>query len=316
MRVLLTGATELIGTHILDCLMARGDTIRLLVLPEMIDRVRYRNSMEVIAGSLDDPQAVAEATKDVEVVYHAAQLLPAPGKKPEDFEQVNLRGTENLLQASVGRIRRFVFISSVLVYRPTPWPSRWPITEDSPRQAHGNELLRNYGQNKIDAEDLIVRFHHNHGLEYVILRPTVAYAPGAEFVEQLLRQIVNRPRLALYQGAQLGVMQWVHVSDLAETVVLAGTRQSAANEVFNVAGSEAITVEDVATMVWDNMRLAAQLPLRQSRISPRGNHNPKFDTSKVQAVLGYTPQMKIGEGLEKILAVMQHRGLLVTQTTL
>ncbi len=115
--------------------------------------------------------------------------------------------------------------------------------------AHGNAALRKYGQSKIGTEDLILDFHRQSGLEYVILRPTVTYGPGAGFVEQLLRQLVSQPWLALARGVQLGVMQWVHVNDLAEAVVLAGTCPLAANAVFNIAGREAITMRDVAAAV-------------------------------------------------------------------
>ena len=218
-----------------------------------------------------------------------------------------MHNTENLLCASVIGVRRFVFISSVLVYRPVPWPSRWPITEDFPRRAHGNAALRNYGQSKIEAEDLILDFHRQYGLEYVILRPTVAYGPGAWFVEQLLRQLVSRPRLALARGAQLGVMQWVHVSDLAEAIVLAGTCPRAANAVFNIAGREAITMQDVADAVREIIGPFSLLDGIRSQGRARGKSSPKFSIEKAQTILGHTPQVRFPEGLDEILAAMEHR---------
>jgi len=288
-------------------LVTRGDTVRVLVRPEAADQVRYRDRLEVIMGSLANSDVLAEATQDVDIVYHLAQRFPTPSTTWQDLRQVNVHDTENLLHASVMGVRRFVLLSSVLVYSPVPWPSRWPITEHFPRRAHGNAALRKYGQSKIEAEDLILDLHRQSGLEYVILRPTVAYGAGSGFVEQLLRQIVTQPWLALARGRQLGVMQWVHVSDLAEAIVLAGTCSEAANEVFNIAGGKAITVQDVTVAVrehlgsftpWDGVRFKGHA---------RGKSRPKFSIEKAQTMLGYTPRVQFPEGLDEILAAMEYR---------
>jgi nucleoside-diphosphate-sugar epimerase len=307
MQVLLTGATGLIGSSVLGCLVARGDTVRVLVQPEAADQVRYRDRLEVIMGSLANSDVLAEATQDVDMVYHLAQIFPTPSTTWQDLRQVNVHDTENLLHASVMGVRRFVFLSSVLVYRPVPWPSGWPITEDFPRLAHGNAALRKYGQSKIGTEDLILDFHRQSGLEYVILRPTVTYGPGAGFVEQLLRQLVSQPWLALARGVQLGVMQWVHVSDLAEAIVLAGTCSGAANEVFNIAGSKAITVQDVAVAVRELLGPFAPWDGARFQSHARGKSRPKFSIEKAQTMLGYTPQVQFPEGLDEILTAMEHR---------
>jgi nucleoside-diphosphate-sugar epimerase len=306
MRVLLTGATGNIGSYVLEQLVTRGDTVRVLALPETVEQVPYQESVEVIIGNLDEGDALAEATAGMDVVYHLAARLP--GSEPQDIFRVNVQGTENLLCASVHNgVHRFVFTSSVAVYSPRPLPFMWPITEDSPQSAHGSDALRNYGQSKIDAEDLILRFHREHELEYVILRPTAIYGPGIQYSEQLLQRTMRYPQLALSQGRLLGTMQWVHVKDLAEAVILAGTRAKSANEAFNVAGGEAVTMWDITAAVSDIMGSTSRMDARRLQARQRGNYSLRFDISKAQAVLGYTPQMKLQEGLEEMLAAMDER---------
>jgi dTDP-L-rhamnose 4-epimerase len=177
----------------------------------------------------------------------------------------------------------------------------WPITEESPQSAHGDDTLRNYGQSKIDAEDLVLRFHREHGLEYVILRPTTTYGPGIRYIEQLIRRILWFPRLAVSQGQRLGTMQWVHVRDLAEAIMLAGTQSKAANEAFNVAGGEAITMWDITATVWDLMGDNSRGQARRFQARHRSNYSLRFDIAKALAILGYTPQIKLREGLEDML---------------
>jgi nucleoside-diphosphate-sugar epimerase len=303
MRVLLTGATGKIGPYVLEQLLTGGDTVRVFSLPETVKQVPYQESVEVIVGNLDQDDALAEATAGVDVVYHLAARLP--GSEPQAIFHVNVQGTENLLRASVNNgVHRFVFTSSVAVYGPRPWPFMWPITEDSPQSAPGNDAFRSYGQSKIDAENLILRFHREHGLEYVILRPTAIYGPGIQSTEQLLQRILWHPRLALSQGRLLGPMQLVHVEDLAEAIILAGTRAKAANEAFNVAGDEASTMWDLTAIVWDILGDTAQMEIRRFQARHRGNYRLKFDISKAQAMLDYTPHVQLRDGLQEILDII------------
>src|SRR5215475_13158281 len=107
MRVLLTGATGLIGPCVLEHLLSRGDDVHVLALPETVLQVPRHDRVRVVAGSLAQNDRLGEATQGVEVVYHlgAMQL----GSNPEDLIRVNVQGTGNLLRASVDNfVRRFV----------------------------------------------------------------------------------------------------------------------------------------------------------------------------------------------------------------
>jgi nucleoside-diphosphate-sugar epimerase len=311
MRVLVTGATGLTGRHVVERLLSRGDTVRALVLPETLERMRYRDQLEALMGSLADKDVLERATKNVEVVYHLAQLAPVPGRKLSDLIETNVKGTENLLRAceEAGKVRRFVFNSSVQVYTPHPSPHMWPIREDAGRMAHGSEHMKNYGQTKIDAEDLVREYQRRAGFEYVILRPTTSYGPGDRALEQLLLQMTKHPHLVAAYSAQWGGMQWVYVGDLADAIVLAGTKAKAANEVFTIAGGELMTARSLAATVQQIKQDARP----SQRAAFRGNHGnlllKRYDLTKAQRLLGYVPQVTLKEGLEKSLAVMDHHKL-------
>lgn len=326
-KVCLTGATGFIGRYVLERLLADGDEVVVLALPETREQVPHRDRVEVVAGTLEDADALAEATGGAEVVYHLAALLP--GSEPGDLFRVNVDGTENLLRASPEGVR-FVFTSSAAVYRPAPWPFMWPITEDHPQAAYANEGLRSYGQSKIDAEQRILRAHDERGLEYVILRPTATYGPGAQYAERLL-QHATRPWGGWAPGAgwgmppplqpgdlaeEYGVLQSVHARDLADAVVRAGTVPEAANEVINVAGGEVFAPQQVAAAVWQTLAPGSTPYLPPSyrqgiagshRQRLAGRYRPKFDISKAERVLGYTPQVSLREGLEEMVSEARER---------
>jgi nucleoside-diphosphate-sugar epimerase len=301
MNVLLTGATGFIGAQVLERLVARGDVVRVLVRPETlaqpqkVKHVTQRDRVELVVGSLANRTELAKAAEGLEVVYHLAGLLPRPHTKPEDLIRVNVHGTENLLQASVtGSIRRFLFISSVMVYDQT----LWHMTESLPLQAHGP-----YGKTKIAAENLISRYHRRPGLEYVILRPSPVYGLGMLYGDQLLGRILSHPRLALSRGMGR-VMQWVHVNDVADAVLLAGTRPEAANNTFNVAGDETVTHRDLVAMVLCIAGRGSWESLFPIRPRTRGNYPFKYDISKAGRLLGFTPKVRLKEGLAEIVAAL------------
>jgi nucleoside-diphosphate-sugar epimerase len=163
-----------------------------------------------------------------------------------------------------------------------------------------------YGMSKIDAEGLVRRYSSVHSREFAIIRASTVYGPVPEYIGPLLQRLVEavlfKPRARLFRD------QWVHVRDLAGTVVEAGTRPQARNETFNVAGSEVFSFGEVVGV------LAELAGRRKSVRSGAGATWPlpdvlKYDVSKARRLLGYTPQMTLREGLTEALRVVNVRTL-------
>src|SRR5262245_45273603 len=183
MTVLLTGPTGAVGQYVIEQGLVRGLKLRVLALPETMHRVPQRNQLEIIPGDLGNDDAIAEAVRDIDTIFHTAVLSPPPARSIEEMTSVNTHGTRRLLEASAGRIRRFVFVSSVTVYTPHRTPDTWPVRAEAPRLAHGNAQLTAYGQSLIDAEDLVFEASKRYGMEYTIIRPTVVCGRSARFAE-------------------------------------------------------------------------------------------------------------------------------------
>jgi nucleoside-diphosphate-sugar epimerase len=298
MRVLMTGATGLIGRPVLDRLLERGDEVTVLALEGTADELPPGSALTVVTGSVEDAAALEEAAEGAEVVYHLAGLLP--GSPPAALRRVNVGGTRSVLGACGSAARRFVFVSSVAVYRPAPWPYMWPVSENAPRAAHGRPDLRAYGQTKIDAEDAVRAHCAEHGIEHVIVRPPTAYGAGATFITDLVEQVLAAPRMAGSRIARMGAMQWVHTEDLAEGIVLAGTREGAAGQTFNIAGGQLITVPRLLATI-RRIQRPKSAAAGASDDAPDGYHTLRFDISAAQRVLGYVPTVRLSEGLREVL---------------
>ena len=116
MRVLITGATGLLGGHLIKELQQRGEDIRALVLPvENADKLT-KQGVEVVRGDITDAHTLAPAVKDVELVFHLAAMLGV-WRPIADYRLVNVTGSENLYKAAqAAGVRRYVHTSSHTVY--------------------------------------------------------------------------------------------------------------------------------------------------------------------------------------------------------
>jgi UDP-glucose 4-epimerase len=332
MRVLLTGATGFVGSYLLESLLARGDAVRVLVRPlqgqtrsEMIQRLLHSQGVEIIAGSLMDAEALAEAVRGVDVVYHLAWQSNRPTRRTDrrntnrELHQININGTEQLLRASVASgVQRFIYTGTVLVYDQSRFIGRRPLREDDFRippydlRIHhhgvGGEPPEDYIEPKITVESMIRQFSHQYGLTYVILRPPVVYGVGAWFAENWVRRALYTPWPYVGHNDFMKA-QMVHVRDLVDALLLVEAQPTAANEVFNIAGDEVATVAQIKALMRAAVRrlmvgpmLRSPMAARNQRWAPalRAYTGPIYDLTKAKKVLNYTPWVTLREGLEEM----------------
>ncbi|HYR88132.1 MAG TPA: NAD(P)-dependent oxidoreductase [Terriglobia bacterium] len=297
MKVLLTGATGIIGPDVLTRLLARGDDVCVLARPDTMDKIKHRDRIEVVAGDLSDTKALEKATQGCEIVYHLAGLTIGAGLR--ELTDVNVIGTEKLLRAcEAAEINRFVFLSSVAVYAPAPTPNRWPVTEERAIRAYGNPNLKNYAQSKIDAEKEVLRFQGKGKFDCTILRSAPVYSKKAPRIRELVERLIQNPWQAVNPRSREVRMHWVHIHDLSKAVVLAGNRRAAANQIFNIAGPDVFTAATILALV---KGFPAE-DLFEARLSDAGTL--KYDITKANRILGYTPKVRLESGLRELASTM------------
>lgn len=248
--------------------------------------------VRTVRADPDSPRDIQRAVQESDVVYLLDDADGTSGEQFHAMQKANLENPTRLLE-HVDSEQRVVLLSSVQVYAPVRRPSQWPITEGYPRRAHGGWPTRAYGQQKIDAENLLARSADQRRYDYVLLRSSVRYGTGQGLAERIRADLLAQPRAAItaYQG--LSVMQWVSVQDVASGLLSAGMSPVAAGEAFNIAGNESTTVWDLAELV-HGQRIGDRFtaPYDGGRRTPE-----KFDTAKAQAMLGWTPEEDLCEWL-------------------
>ena len=223
MKILVTGATGLIGSHLVERLRARGQDLRVLVRSTS-DLCRLRGlSLELAYGDVRDLQAVREAVKGVDVVYHLAGVMRDWGPR-QLFLDVNVGGTEHVCRACVAEgVGRLIHISSVAATGMEDYPG---IKDESAPLLTNPRRHHPYSYSKAESERVVQRFAREHGLKATILRPSYVYGPrelnvGLYIVARLLQR-----RFYLLPGNGRNYHQMTYVTDVARGLELALKEQA------------------------------------------------------------------------------------------
>jgi dihydroflavonol-4-reductase len=331
MRLLVTGGTGFIGSHLAEEGRRRGAEVIAFGLTdrpeEQANAERLKKlGAEVLPGSITDAELCRQAMRGVTHVFHLAVAMREGGKSDEFFESINLDGTRHLLEAaSVQRVERFVYCSTIGIYgHRAPGITR----EDSPL-APGNI----YERTKISAERLVREFAEKCDLPSVVLRPADVYGPRDQRLLKMFKG-VSRGRFPLF-GSGEGRRHMVYVDDVVSAFFKACERDEALGQGLIIAGPKSCTLRELLDEVaraTGSKRYGFRLPLAPMltvaaavedacaalKIDPPiyrrrmdfFHSDSEFDTSRARHVLHWEPKVDLREGIRRTLEDYRQSGAL------
>lgn len=330
MKVLVTGATGFTGGHLATYLARSGADVRALVRPRSLERFARSSvaaaGVVAITGDLTDVASVKEAATGVDVVYHIAATYREAGQPDEAYREVNVRGTENVLDAALaGGARRVVHCSTGGVHGHIEHP---PANEDAPL-APGDI----YQQTKLEAESVARVFGQKRRLEVVVARPIGIYGPGDMRFLKMFRGLA-RGRFPMLGSGQV-FYHLTYIDDLVAGFRLCGEMPAAAGRTYILAGPRYTTLNELVAMIahavgatpprfhlpvwpfWTAgllcemvcIPIGVEPPLYRRRVDFY-TKSRAFDTTRAQMELGYSPQVDLQEGIHRTAAWYRAQGLL------
>lgn len=240
-KILITGGSGFLGINLVRHLLAKGETdLRSLDLAPFDYPERGR--VDIRAGDIRDPAAVAAAMRGVNWVVHTAAALPLYRK--EDILSTDVDGTRNLLAAAAAAgVERFVHVSSTAVYG---IPDHHPLLETDRLQGVGP-----YGEAKILAEEECLKARRQ-GLCVPIVRPKSFIGPERLGVFALFYDWARDGRNFPMIGSGRNRYQLLDVEDLCEAIWLCLTLDRAkVDDVFNIGAAEFTTMREDYQAVLD-----------------------------------------------------------------
>lgn len=258
-KILVTGGTGFIGSHLVDCLMKKGN--RVLVFDnlssgrmEFIEHHLENPDFSFVKGDLLDAEAIETACKDVDMVYHVAAnpdvKLGASDTKVH-LDQ-NILATYNLLEAMrKSNAKKIAFTSTSTVYGEA---SIMPTPED-----YGPLIpISLYGASKLACEALITSYSHTFDMQAWIFRfanivgPRSTHGITVDFIKKLKE---NSHRLEIL-GDGKQEKSYLHVSECVNSILFAIEKSKEEVNIFNIGSEDTISATEIGKIVVEEMGLS------------------------------------------------------------
>jgi nucleoside-diphosphate-sugar epimerase len=329
MKVLVTGATGFLGGALTRRLYSMGWYIT--ALGRNVSKLKNLESegMQVLQVDLKDKNALADACKDQEIVFHCA-ALPSPWGNFEAFYQANVIGTRNVIRGcEEHKVKRLVYVSTPSLY--FGYSSRMNVKETDELP----EPVSNYAATKILAEEEIDKAFAN-GLATIAIRPRALFGPGDTVIFPRLIPRLRSGRLPILGDGE-NIVDLTFIENVVDALLLcAESPSNTLGKKYNISNGEPVkiwkliericmelylpipkrklsyqtanTVASVLEFVCTIIPTHPEPPLTRVSVSMMAN-STTLDISAASNELGYQPKVSVDEGFEKFMKWWKERNL-------
>jgi NADH dehydrogenase len=297
MVVLVTGSTGFLGRKVVQELLKHNHQVRCLVHTPGRERVFAPRSVDVQYGAVTDSDALASACRGVDAIIHLVAIILQKGQS--SFDLINRQGTANVVAAAraAGAVKELVMVSAI--------------------GATGNRRFP-YLHSKWQAERAVIE----SGLPHTIIRPSLIFGEGDEFINALASLVRIFPVVPVI-GTGRNRFQPIHVEDVARCLVLAMGRGDLKGKTVEIGGPEQLSYNEIvgllastlqkrrfrfhvpSQLVWPNVMLMQKLlpkpPLNTEELRMLSIRNvAELDT--VEKVFGFKPR-PVGDNIDFVKSI-------------
>ncbi|QUS35106.1 NAD-dependent epimerase/dehydratase family protein [Falsirhodobacter algicola] len=306
-RILITGGSGFVGSHIVDALL-REDCGLVTVVdnmvrgrPENLAAARPDPRLRLIEGDIRDAALMDGLVADADIVFHQAALrITHCAAEPDAAMQVMVQATYDLLRQCVAhKVERVVYASSASIYG---MAKSFPTTEDEP--PYDNRTL--YGAAKSWGEGLLRSFNDMYGLNYVALRYFNVYGPRMDlhgrYTEVMVRWMerIARGEPPIVFGDGLQTMDMIDVRDVARANVLAA-KAAVSDRVFNVGAGTETSLLGLAGLLAQGMGRPDLVPVHAAERAVNPVPRRLACTRAAHEALGFDARITPEQGLRDLI---------------
>lgn len=298
-----TGGAGFIGSHVAECLLAAGRSVRVVdnfVCGNRRNLAAFADhpELEVVEADIRDAAAVRAALAGAERVFHLAALADiVPSiQAPEAYFTTNVDGTFIVLEAArAAGVAKLVYAASSSCYG---IPDTYPTAETAPI-----DTRYPYALTKFLGEQLVLHWGGVYGLDVVALRLFNVYGLrgrtagtyGAVFGVFMAQLLGNKPLTVVGDGTQ--TRDFTYVTDVARAFIMAADSK-VRGEIMNVGTGRPVSVNRLVDLL--GAKDVVHIPKRPGE--PDCTH---ADVAKITQLLGWAPQVSFEEGVGRMMARIQ-----------
>ncbi len=324
-RVLVTGATGLLGSHLAERLSRRGEIVRALVRPGSPTEFLESIGAEIVRGDLTKPNDCRAAVEGTNHVYHCAAKVGDWGTWTE-FQRGCMDATRTLAEAAGNAgVDRFLHISSTSAYG-HPRDRDRPVDETEPL---GQNLwfLDYYTRSKVDCERILWDLAETGRLPLTVIRPSWLFGERDRTTIPRFQREFGRGRV-LIVGKGDNPLSAVYAGAVADAAILAANDPNSRGEAYNITNHGPITQRAFLEMIADALgapRARRHIPFRLAyfggfllEMQGRRRRDPvpprvtrygvwllgrylSYSTEKAQSRLGWRPELSYRESIERTI---------------
>lgn len=312
-KILVTGAGGFIGSHLVEKLVPLGSVVKCFVrynsrsdwghietLPKNIIE-----NLNVISGDLRDYNAIRNALKDVDIVFHlGAQVsIPYSYANPRETIETNIIGTLNVLTAArENGIQKIVHTSTSEVYGTAQYV---PIDEKHPLQGQSP-----YSASKIGADKIAESFYLAFGLPVATIRPFNTFGPrqsARAVIPTIITQALTKEKILL--GFLHPTRDYTYVDDLVQAFVRIAESPKSVGEVINIGSNFEISIGELAKKVIFLVGKDIEIVTDPSRQRPPKSEVERLWCNNIKAkeLVGWKPSISLEDGLRKTIRSISER---------
>jgi nucleoside-diphosphate-sugar epimerase len=320
-KVLVTGAAGLLGSHVAELAQERGDAVRVLVRPGEDVAWLSTAGAEVSRGDLTDRASLEGAVDGVDRVLHCAARI-GPWGSGAEHEAVNVRGTKDLVEVAMAAgVERIVHVSSIDVHGLVVGEG---VDETAP---YGNERDP-YSRSKVAGERVVQHLIREKGAPVTIVRPGLLYGPRDTNGFGRFARLVEQGKMVTI-GSGNNHLPLIYVTDVARGILLAGDADNAIGRAYLLVNDEPVTQRDYFNAIARELgvsrpsrrvpyRLAIALaasaeivghltrrkkppPLMRFGLKQIAGEN-SFVISRARSELRFSPAVNLADGVPKAIA--------------
>ena len=309
MRAFLTGASGFIGTHLVDYLLENEWQVRALLHQSNIHR---EEEIDVVRGDIRDFKVLRQALEGTDVLFHLAASLGSALISEDEFYQINVHGTRNILKAAQAQnIKKIVHLSSAGVLGSV---NKNEIAEED----YPLNPMSIYDKSKLEGEKVALRMALE-GMNIIVIRPGWVYGPGDRRTFKLIESIANKKFVLVTKGETWQTP--IYIQDLLEGILLCAEKGQK-GEIYHLSGGEVLRVREMVEIIASAtgkkippftlplfpVKLAAwslekifflfrkEAPLNRAKLSFFIHPKP-LSIKKAEKELGFAPQKNFKEGM-------------------
>ncbi len=307
-KVLVTGADGFIGSHLVEHLLDKGFKVRAFVLYNSFNSYGWLDTIpkdklsqvEFFSGDVRDPNGVRVAMEGIDIVYHLAALIAIPYSyhSPDNYVDVNIKGTLNILQAAkLLKTERVLVTSTSEVYGTAQYV---PIDEKHPFQGQSP-----YSATKIGADRMAESFYRSFNMPVTIVRPFNTYGPrqsARAVIPTIITQLLNGVT-EIKLGDTIPTRDLLFVKDTVKGFTSIADSEKAIGEEINIATQQEISIGDLAQKLINLINPNAKVVSDGQRIRPKNSEVFRLlgSNEKIKSLTEWNTSYSLDEGLTQTI---------------